>query len=51
MFGQPVSFVRDGTTVEALAEDLAPDGSLIVRTHGGTRLELIAGEVERVRLS
>jgi biotin-(acetyl-CoA carboxylase) ligase len=51
MFGRPLTFVRDGSTVEAVAEDLGPDGSLIVRTYQGARLALIAGEVERVRLA
>lgn len=51
MLGQPVVFFRDGAATEAIAEDLGANGALIVRTADGTRVELIAGEVERVRLS
>lgn len=51
MLGKPVAFIRDGEQVEAIAEDVGPNGALIVRTPDGTRIELIAGEVERLRLS
>ena len=51
MLGQPVVFIRDGVRTEAIAEDLGPTGGLIVRTADGTRVELIAGEVERIRFS
>lgn len=49
MLGQPVVFVRDGAETQAIAEDVGPNGALIVRTSDGTRIELIAGEVERLR--
>lgn len=51
MLGQPVVFFRDGASTEAIAEDVGANGALIVRTADGTRIELIAGEVERVRLT
>jgi BirA family transcriptional regulator, biotin operon repressor / biotin---[acetyl-CoA-carboxylase] ligase len=51
MLGQPVVFFRDGSGTEAIAEDIGANGALIVRAADGTRVELIAGEVERVRIS
>jgi BirA family biotin operon repressor/biotin-[acetyl-CoA-carboxylase] ligase len=49
MLGKPVAFQRDGQTVRGIAEDLAVDGALLVRLDDGTRVSVIAGEVERVR--
>ena len=49
MLGQPVVFTRDGSQTQAIAEDVGSNGALIVRTSDGTRIELIAGEVERLR--
>jgi BirA family biotin operon repressor/biotin-[acetyl-CoA-carboxylase] ligase len=49
MLGKPVSFHRDGATIRGVAEDLGPDGALLVRLGDGTRVSVIAGEVERIR--
>jgi len=49
MLGKPVAFQRDGETIRGIAEDLAMDGALLVRLDDGTRVRVIAGEVERLR--
>jgi BirA family biotin operon repressor/biotin-[acetyl-CoA-carboxylase] ligase len=49
MLGKPVAFQRDGATTRGVAEDLGADGSLLVRLEDGTRVSVIAGEVERLR--
>src|ERR1700693_2538800 len=49
MLGEPVSFQRDGATIRGVAEDLGSDGALLVRLEDGTRVSVIAGEVERLR--
>jgi BirA family biotin operon repressor/biotin-[acetyl-CoA-carboxylase] ligase len=49
MLGKPVAFQRDGATIRGVAEDLGADGSLLVRLEDGTRVSVIAGEVERLR--
>lgn len=49
MLGKPVSFERDGATIRGVAEDLGNDGALLVRLGDGTRVNVIAGEVERLR--
>jgi BirA family biotin operon repressor/biotin-[acetyl-CoA-carboxylase] ligase len=49
MLGKPVAFQRDGETVRGVAEDLGVDGALLVRLADGTRVSVIAGEVERLR--
>jgi BirA family biotin operon repressor/biotin-[acetyl-CoA-carboxylase] ligase len=49
MLGQRITFVKDGVTLQGLAEGLSEEGSLLVRTDDGNQLDLIAGQVERVR--
>ena len=49
MLGKPVAFQRDGITIRGVAEDLGVDGALLVRLEDGTRVSVIAGEVERLR--
>ena len=49
MLGKPVAFQRDGATIRGVAEDLDADGSLLVLLEDGTRVSVIAGEVERLR--
>jgi BirA family transcriptional regulator, biotin operon repressor / biotin---[acetyl-CoA-carboxylase] ligase len=49
MLGKPVAFQRDSETIRGVAEDLGVDGALLVRLDDGTRLSVIAGEVERLR--
>jgi BirA family biotin operon repressor/biotin-[acetyl-CoA-carboxylase] ligase len=49
MLGKPIAFQRDGVTVRGVAEDLGVDGALLVRLEDGTRVSVIAGEVERLR--
>jgi BirA family biotin operon repressor/biotin-[acetyl-CoA-carboxylase] ligase len=51
MLGRPITFHRDGAQVHGLAEDIAADGSLLVRTADGSAVALVAGEVEQVRLA
>jgi BirA family biotin operon repressor/biotin-[acetyl-CoA-carboxylase] ligase len=51
MLGQTVSFSLDGGTGIGIAEDLAPDGALIIRLEDGRLQRLISGEVSRVRVS
>jgi len=50
MLGKPITFHRDGGLIRGLAEDIGDDGGLVVRTADGTRVAIVAGEVERVRL-
>ena len=47
--GKPITFQRDGETIRGVAEDLGMDGALSVRLQDGSRVSVIAGEVERVR--
>ena len=49
MLGQPVRLVRDGQTIEAVAEDITETGGLRLRTADGVWFDVIAGEVEQVR--
>lgn len=49
MFGRPVSFERDGHAVQGIAEDVGEDGALLVRLQDGTRVPVMAGEVQFVR--
>jgi biotin-(acetyl-CoA carboxylase) ligase len=49
MLGKLVAFQRDGATVKGIAEDLGVDGALLVRLEDGTRVSVVAGEVERLR--
>ena len=51
MLGKPITFHRDGRTVRGLADDIGDDGALLVRMADGTRVALVAGEVEQVRLA
>ncbi len=46
MWGQPVHVAGDGRVIEGVAEDLAPDGALCVRTSGGVRVAVQAGDFE-----
>jgi BirA family biotin operon repressor/biotin-[acetyl-CoA-carboxylase] ligase len=50
MLGAPVAFHRDGALIRGVAEDIAEDGALQVRLDDGSRISVVAGEVERVRL-
>lgn len=50
MLGKPVTFRRDGLPIRGLAEDVGADGALLVRIADGSRIAIVAGEVERVRL-
>lgn len=49
MLGDPVTIRRDGELIRGIAEDVADDGALRVRLDDGSRLSVVAGEVERVR--
>jgi BirA family biotin operon repressor/biotin-[acetyl-CoA-carboxylase] ligase len=49
MLGQRISFVQDSERLVGQAQDLTEEGALVVRMDDGRRLELIAGEVERLR--
>jgi BirA family biotin operon repressor/biotin-[acetyl-CoA-carboxylase] ligase len=51
MLGKPISFQRDGERVRGIADDIGPDGSLLVRMADGARVPLLAGEVEQIRLA
>ena len=51
MLGKPITFHRDGAPIRGLAEDIGEDGALLVRAADGTRITLVAGEVEQVRLA
>jgi BirA family biotin operon repressor/biotin-[acetyl-CoA-carboxylase] ligase len=49
MLGSAVTFRRDGVVVRGIAEDVGEDGTLRVRLDDGSRISVVAGEVERVR--
>jgi BirA family biotin operon repressor/biotin-[acetyl-CoA-carboxylase] ligase len=49
MLGRPVRVNREGTITQGVAEDIGPDGALLVRIADGQRLSVVAGEVEQVR--
>jgi BirA family transcriptional regulator, biotin operon repressor / biotin---[acetyl-CoA-carboxylase] ligase len=49
MLGRPVRVNREGAITQGIAEDIAPDGGLVVRLADGQRLSVVAGEVEQVR--
>ena len=49
MLGKPVAVQRDGVAIRGIAEDLGADGALLIRLEDGTRVSVIAGEVERLR--
>ena len=49
MLGEAVAFHRDGALIRGVAEDVLEDGALRVRLDDGSRISVIAGEVERVR--
>ena len=49
MLGDPVTFRRNGELIRGIAEDIADDGALEVRLDDGSRVNVVAGEVERVR--
>jgi biotin-(acetyl-CoA carboxylase) ligase len=49
MLGDRVAFHRDGAPIRGIAEDVSEDGALQVRLDDGSRISVVAGEVERVR--
>ena len=49
MLGDRITFRRDGELIRGIAEDIADDGALQVRLDNGSRISVVAGEVERVR--
>src|SRR5207302_10588379 len=49
MLGRPVTFQRNGAPLRGTAEDVGEDGSLRIRLEDGSRISVVAGEVERVR--
>jgi BirA family transcriptional regulator, biotin operon repressor / biotin---[acetyl-CoA-carboxylase] ligase len=49
MLGEAVTFHRDGALIRGIAEDVLEDGALRVRLDDGSRISVVAGEVERVR--
>lgn len=49
MLGDAVTFRRNGELIRGIAEDIADDGALQVRLDDGSRINVVAGEVERVR--
>jgi BirA family biotin operon repressor/biotin-[acetyl-CoA-carboxylase] ligase len=49
MLGEPVAFHRDGAQIRGIAEDISDDGALRVRLEDGSRISIVAGEVERLR--
>jgi BirA family biotin operon repressor/biotin-[acetyl-CoA-carboxylase] ligase len=49
MLGHAVTFQRDGALIRGVAEDVSEDGALRVRLDDGSRIIVVAGEVERVR--
>ena len=51
MLGTPITFRRDGETVRGTADDIADDGALLVRMPDGSRVPIVAGEVEQIRPS
>jgi BirA family biotin operon repressor/biotin-[acetyl-CoA-carboxylase] ligase len=50
MLGQRLRFHYQGVALEGIAKDISEEGALQVEASDGRRLELIAGEVHRVRL-
>ncbi len=51
MLGHAVAFHRDGALIRGIAEDVTEDGALQVRLGDGSRIGVVAGEVERVHTS
>lgn len=49
MLGQPVRFRRAGEELDGIARDVTEQGALRVETLDGHTVDLIAGEVERIR--
>ena len=49
MLGKAVAFYQDGSLIQGIAEDVDDDCALRVRLADGSRIHVIAGEVERVR--
>jgi BirA family biotin operon repressor/biotin-[acetyl-CoA-carboxylase] ligase len=49
MLGEAVAFHRDGALIRGIAEDVLEDGALRVRLDDGSRISVVAGEVERIR--
>jgi BirA family biotin operon repressor/biotin-[acetyl-CoA-carboxylase] ligase len=49
MLGTAVAFHRDGALIRGIAEDVTEDGGLRVRLDDGSRISVVAGEVERLR--
>jgi BirA family transcriptional regulator, biotin operon repressor / biotin---[acetyl-CoA-carboxylase] ligase len=49
MLGEAIAFHRDGALIRGIAEDILADGALRVRLEDGSRISVVAGEVERVR--
>src|SRR5437588_8531083 len=49
MLGKPVTFQRNGAPLRGTAEDVGEDGTLRIRLEDGSRISVVAGEVERVR--
>lgn len=49
MLGEAVAFHRDGALIRGIAEDILADGALRVRLEDGSRISVVAGEVERLR--
>ena len=49
MLGEAVAFLRDGALIRGIAEDVLADGGLRVRLEDGSRISVVAGEVERVQ--
>lgn len=49
MLGDAVTFQRDGALIRGIAEDVSEDGALRVRLDDGSRINVVAGEVERAR--
>jgi BirA family biotin operon repressor/biotin-[acetyl-CoA-carboxylase] ligase len=49
MLGDAVTFQREGALIRGIAEDVSEEGALRVRLDDGSRFNVVAGEVERVR--
>ena len=49
MLGTTVTFRRDGEAVRGVADDIADDGALLIRMPDGSRVPIVAGEVEQIR--
>ena len=49
MLGKAVAFQRDGRLIRGIAEDVSDEGALQVRLDDGSRISVVAGEIERVR--